>query len=212
MNICKRCSNHAPTTCENDLCADHCLGCEVHRNVKRKTPLIKEKTVTRKKYNIFESEDDDLAKAIRLSLKFNNEDQELLQKALNDSILEEERSMITKVHNIKMVFPNILESRIRKALQDCKGNEDGAIESLLISGVTEDYLPTPSEPTLSDIIFEEEDECVICLDSFDCYFLSCGCCKVCITCHKKLMKKKCPICKKDVKIKANLNVNRKKIQ
>jgi len=164
-----------------------------------KKPII-EKDIIRKKHINNLDYEDDLDKAIRLSLKFNNEEQELLQKVLNDSILEEERSMITKVHNLNMIFPNILESRIHKALQDCKGNEDGAIEYLLISGVTDDYPITPSEPTLSDIIFEE-DECVICLETFECYFLSCGCCKVCITCHKKLMKKKCPICKKNVKIK-----------
>jgi len=175
------------------MCADHCIGCELHKNTERKPimlPHIPNKTKrkvqsTSRDYNT----QDDIERAIELSLSNSSsqEEHEILEKALAASLMEHEKSTKNKVETIKAILPEIPQYKILEVLKECHGNEESTLEVLLT-------LPT-------EFTFEELDECVICLESTECYFVSCGCCKMCRFCFSNTMKEKCPICNKKTNMK-----------
>jgi len=151
MNRCHSCGNVAPSGCSQNLCADHCTGCSVHKTIATKNTEIEHSTARlRAKMKIkedrkgIEDEDTLLEQALQMSLN----EAEMIDRAIKTSLLEAETSFRSKVEMIKMVLPDIAEEKISQALNECKGDQTAAIEKLLLLDTsTESKSPTSSPRT-----------------------------------------------------------------
>jgi len=203
---CESCANIVPFGCTKRLCADHCTGCDIHKSKgSPRPPPVSARPRRTIRFEQTLDEDAAIQKAIQLSLSNLENENNLLEQILSASIKEEEENTKIKVSNVKMILPHVPEDRIIQTLKECRGDQDAALD-LLLAIPPEEFeskSPSPSSTTNQEtqIIFvEQEDECVICLESLDCYSTSCRCCKMCQTCLVQLMKKKCPICKTKTKL------------